>query len=75
MHIPYQVIRMADENYAAMPYVSQIDYSYLAQELCRKGVRRVLAVFGYTCLSFSEKGMHFPFFLCTVSCPFPSNNK
>ena len=57
MHIPYQVISMADQNYAVMPYVSQIEYSYLAKELCRNGIRRVLAVFGYTCLSFSERGM------------------
>ena len=57
MQIPYQVIRMADENYAVMPYVSQIDYSYLAKELCKEGISRVLAVFGYTCLSFSERGM------------------
>ena len=35
MQIPYQVIRMADENYAVMPYVSQVDYSYLAKELCK----------------------------------------
>ena len=57
MQIPYQVIRMADENYAVMPYVSQVDYPYLAKELCKEGIRRVLAVFGYTCLSFSERGM------------------
>lgn len=57
MQIPYQVIRMADESYAVMPYVSQVDYPFLAKELCSKGIRRVLAVFGYTCLSFSERGM------------------
>ena len=57
MQIPYQVVCMADEKYAVVPYVSQVDYRFLAQELVEIGCRRVLAVFGYYCLSFSKHGM------------------
>lgn len=57
MQIPYQIVRMDEEEYAVMPYVSQVDYPYLAKELCMQGCRRVLAVFGYYCLSFSQHGM------------------
>ena len=57
MQIPYQMIRMESEDYAVMPYVSQIDYPYLAKELCAQGCRKVLAVFGYHCLSFSAQGL------------------
>lgn len=57
MQIPYQIVRMKEEEYAVMPYISQVDYPYLARELCAQGCRRVLAVFGYYCLSFSAQGM------------------
>ncbi len=57
MQIPYQMIQMKEKEYAVMPYVSQVDYPYLAKELCLQGCRRVLAVFGYYCLSFSAQGM------------------
>ena len=57
MQIPYQMIKMGTEDYAVMPYVSQIDYPYLAKELCAQGCSRVLAVFGYHCLSFSSHGL------------------
>ena len=57
MQIPYQIVRMKEKQYAVMPYVSQVDYPYLAKELCSQGCRRVLAVFGYYCLSFSKNGM------------------